>query len=65
LAANLKDDNYILGFLHFLSKPAKPMLGLDISSSAVKLIELSESAGGYKVPMLGDIPFFFRQAFQK
>lgn len=25
------------------------MLGLDISSSAVKLIELSESAGGYKV----------------
>lgn len=38
-----------MGFLHFLSKPAKPMLGLDISSSAVKLIELSESAGGYKV----------------
>ena len=36
-------------FLEFLSKPAKPMLGLDISSSAVKLIELSKSAEGYKV----------------
>jgi type IV pilus assembly protein PilM len=38
-----------MGFLDFLSKPAKPMLGLDISSSAVKLIELSQSADGYKV----------------
>jgi len=36
-------------FIKFLSKPAKPMLGLDISSSAVKLIELSKSADGYKV----------------
>jgi type IV pilus assembly protein PilM len=37
-----------MGFLDFLSKPAKPMLGLDISSSAVKLIELSQSADRYK-----------------
>ncbi len=38
-----------MGFLDFLSKPAKPLLGLDISSSAVKLIELSQSNDGYKV----------------
>lgn len=38
-----------MGFLDFWSKPAKPMLGLDISSSAVKLIELSQSADGFKV----------------
>ena len=38
-----------MSFLDFLSKPAKPILGLDISSSAVKLIELSKSADGYKV----------------
>lgn len=38
-----------MGFLDALSKPAKPMLGLDISSSAVKLIELSQSADRYKV----------------
>jgi type IV pilus assembly protein PilM len=36
-------------FLKVLSKPAKRMLGIDISSSAVKLIELSKSAEGYKV----------------
>lgn len=43
-------------FLKFLSKPAKPMLGIDISSSAVKLIELSKSADGYKVEAYGVMP---------
>ncbi|MGD8378703.1 MAG: pilus assembly protein PilM [Gammaproteobacteria bacterium] len=28
---------------------AKPLLGLDISTSSIKLVELSESGGGYKV----------------
>jgi type IV pilus assembly protein PilM len=40
-------------FLKVLLKPAKRMLGIDISSSAVKLIELSKSADGYKVEAYG------------
>ena len=36
-------------FLDFFSSPSKPMIGLDISSSAVKLIELSRSGDGYRV----------------
>jgi type IV pilus assembly protein PilM len=36
-------------FFDFFSNPSKPMLGLDISSSAVKLVELSRSGEGYKV----------------
>ena len=38
-----------MSFLDFLSKPTRPLVGLDISSSAIKLIELSKSADGYKV----------------
>ena len=30
-------------FFDFFTKPSKPMLGMDISSSAVKLIELSKT----------------------
>ena len=40
----------------FCSKNRKPMLGLDISSSAVKLIKLSRSALGYKVEAYGVVP---------
>jgi type IV pilus assembly protein PilM len=45
-----------MGFLDFLSKPAKPLIGLDISSSAVKLIELSQSDGGYRVEAYSVLP---------
>lgn len=38
-----------MSFLDFISTPARPLVGLDISSSAIKLIELSKSAAGYKV----------------
>jgi len=38
-----------MSFLDFLSKPTRPLVGLDISSSAIKLIELSKSADGYRV----------------
>ena len=44
-----KDDSSAMSFLDFLSKPTRPLLGLDISSSAIKLIELSKSADGYRV----------------
>lgn len=38
-----------MDFLDFFSSPTRPMIGLDISSSAVKLIELSSSGDGFKV----------------
>ena len=38
-----------MDFLDFFSSPTRPMIGLDISSSAVKLIELSRSGDGFKV----------------
>jgi type IV pilus assembly protein PilM len=38
-----------MSFFDFLSKPTRPVVGLDISSSAIKLIELSKSADGYRV----------------
>ena len=38
-----------MDFLDFFSSPTKPMIGLDISSSAVKLVELSRSGDGFKV----------------
>lgn len=44
-----KDDSCKMSFLDFLSKPTRPLVGLDISSSAIKLIELSRSPDGYKV----------------
>ena len=40
----------------FLSDNKKSMLGVDISSSAVKLIELSRSAAGYMVEAYGVVP---------
>lgn len=45
-----------MGFFDFLSTTAKPMLGLDISSSAVKLIELSKSGDSYKVEAYRVLP---------
>ena len=52
-------------FLDFLSKPAKPMLGLDISSSAVKLIELRQSADGYKVEAYRVMPLPLNTVVEK
>ena len=43
-------------FFDFFSNPSKPMIGLDISSSAVKLIELSKSSDGYKVEAYRVLP---------
>jgi type IV pilus assembly protein PilM len=38
-----------MGILSFLDKKAKPVLGLDISSTSVKLLELSRSGDRYRV----------------
>jgi type IV pilus assembly protein PilM len=38
-----------MGILSFLNKKAKPVVGLDISSTSVKLIELSRSGDRYRV----------------
>ncbi len=43
-------------FFDFFSNPSKPMIGLDISSSAVKLVELSKSSDGYKVEAYRVLP---------
>lgn len=43
-------------FFDFFSNPSKPMVGLDISSSAVKLIELSRAGDGYKVEAYRVLP---------
>jgi type IV pilus assembly protein PilM len=43
-------------FFDFFSNPSKPMVGLDISSSAVKLVELSRSGDGYKVEAYRVLP---------
>jgi type IV pilus assembly protein PilM len=43
-------------FFDFFSNPFKPMIGLDISSSAVKLVELSRSGDGYKVEAYRVLP---------
>ena len=43
-------------FFDFFSNPSKPMIGLDISSSAVKLVELSRSGDGYKVEAYRVLP---------
>ena len=49
----------------FLSDNKKSMLGVDISSSAVKLIELSRSAAGYKVEAYGVVPLAPRTVVEK
>ncbi len=38
-----------MGALDFLGKKHKPLIGLDISSTTVKLLELSRHGGGYRV----------------
>ena len=38
-----------MGILGFLEKKAKPVLGLDISSTSVKLLELSRHGDRYRV----------------
>lgn len=38
-----------MSFLSFFDKKAKPMLGLDISSTTVKMLELSRSGNGFRV----------------
>jgi type IV pilus assembly protein PilM len=38
-----------MGILGFLEKKSKPVLGLDISSTSVKLLELSRQSGRYRV----------------
>ena len=43
-------------FFDFFANHSKPMIGLDISSSAVKLIELSRSGDGYKVEAYRVLP---------
>ena len=43
-------------FFDFFSNPSKPMIGLDISSSAVKLIELSKTGDAYKVEAYRVLP---------
>jgi len=43
-------------FFDFFSNPSNPMIGLDISSSAVKLIELSRSGDGYRVETYRVLP---------
>lgn len=40
----------------FLKKKHAPILGLDISSTAVKLLELSENSGQYRVESYGVVP---------
>ena len=51
-----KDDEQNMGFFKFFSDNRKSMIGVDISSSAVKLIELSRSTAGYKVEAYGIVP---------
>ncbi|MBT5686777.1 MAG: pilus assembly protein PilM, partial [Gammaproteobacteria bacterium] len=40
----------------FLNKGPTSILGLDISSTSVKLLELSKSSGGYQVESYGVEP---------
>ncbi len=45
-----------MDFFDFFAKPSKPMLGVDISSSAVKLIELSKTGSEFKVEAYRVLP---------
>ena len=45
-----------MDFFDFFAKPSKPMLGMDISSSAVKLIELSKTGDSFKVEAYQVLP---------
>ncbi|HRH78368.1 MAG TPA: pilus assembly protein PilM, partial [Cellvibrionaceae bacterium] len=38
-----------MSFLSFFEKKTKPMLGLDISSTTIKLLELSRSGDSFRV----------------
>ncbi len=45
-----------MDFFDFFAKPSKPILGMDISSSAVKLIELSKAGDCFKVEAYRVLP---------
>ncbi len=45
-----------MALFDFLTASPRPVLGLDISSTAVKLVELSSSTGGYKVKACHALP---------
>jgi type IV pilus assembly protein PilM len=45
-----------MDFFDFFAKPSKPMLGVNISSSAVKLIELSKAGSDFKVEAYRVLP---------
>lgn len=45
-----------MDFFDLFAKPSKPMLGVDISSSAVKLIELSKTGSDFKVEAYRVLP---------
>ena len=45
-----------MALFDFLTASPRPILGLDISSTAVKLVELSSSTGGYKVKACHALP---------
>ena len=45
-----------MDFFDLFAKPPKPMLGVDISSSAVKLIELSKTGSDFKVEAYRVLP---------
>ncbi|UVW34589.1 pilus assembly protein PilM [SAR92 clade bacterium H455] len=45
-----------MDFFDFFAKPSKPILGMDISSSAVKLIELSKAGDSFKVEAYRVLP---------
>ncbi len=52
-------------FFDFFSNPSKPMIGLDVSSSSVKLVELSRSGGGYNVEACRVLPLPLNTVLEK
>lgn len=54
-----------MAFFNFSSTPPKPVLGLDISSTAVKLIELSSTAQGYEIKACNSLPLPVNTVIEK